>query len=652
MKHINLFIFLFITTLTFSQNNFNSESLTVTRADLETNVFEKDSTANALVIYEIGNSHIDKESFNLKTKITKKLKFLNRKGFEKATIQLYLYNNKKLKERIKNIRATTYNLEDNNITKTSLEPTGIFREKYNDNFTIVKFTFPNIKEGSVVTYSYSIESPFVQKYKEWYFQDDIPKLHSEYKTSIPGNYEYNIKLVGLLPLESQKQDIEHNCIIAGSGASANCALTTFVMNDIPAFIEEDYMTTKDNYLARIEYELKVVRRFDGTTNKITKSWESADKELNSHENIGKQLKRINTVKNVIPESIAEISDPLEKAQAIYTFVQENYAWNKNNRTNNDDIKELIDHKSGSAFEINMLLHNLLKYHKIEVTPILLSTRENGFATKVYPVITGFNYIITKAIINEKEYLLDGTDRHLAFGEIPFRCLNHYGRAIDFKNGSYWTDIKAAKTSAIQQQITLKITEHDSIIGTVKSKFTGYHSLSKKRRYFDNKTEYIESLEDRNATVEIKNHVIESNGRADEKFQETYDIKFIDNNVVEDKTYLDPFITKFFDKNPFKLQERTYPIDFGYKDAYLYSFKIDLGNAYEVIDVPKDVSVSLPNNKGQFIFTTKSSDNEFTIFFKINFKEAVYDPEYYSYIKAFMSKIVEIQNNTLIVLKKK
>ncbi|MCF6296684.1 MAG: DUF3857 and transglutaminase domain-containing protein [Flavobacteriaceae bacterium] len=651
MKRINLFIFLFITTLTFSQSNFNSESLTVTRADLEINVFEKDSTANALFIYELGNSYIDKESFNLKTKITKKLKFLNRKGFEKATILLYLYNNKKLKERIKNIRATTYNLEDNNITKTSLEPTGIFREKYNDNLTIVKLTFPNIKEGSVVTYSYTIESPFIFKYKEWYFQDDIPKLHSEYKTSIPVNYEYNIKLVGLLPLDDEKKSIKHHCI-ESRFSSGDCAITTYIMKDIPAFIEEDYITTKDNYLARIEYELKVVRQFDGTTNKITKSWESADKELNSHKNIGKQLKRINTVKNVIPESIAQISDPLEKAQAIYTFVQKNYAWNKKNRTNSDDIKELIDRKSGSAFEINILLHNLLKYHKIEVTPILLSTRENGFVTKVYPVITDFNYIITKVIIDGKEYLLDGTDKHLAFGEIPFKCLNHYGRAIDFKNGSYWTDIKATKPSVIQQQITLKITAQDSIIGTVKSKFTGYHSLSKKRHYFDNNTEYVENLEDRNATVEINNHAIESNGRADEKFQETYGIKFIDNNVVADKTYLDPFLTKFFDKNPFNLQERTYPIDFGYKDAYLYSFKIDLGDAYEIIDAPENVSISLPDNKGQLIFTTKNSGNEFTLFFKINFKEAVYGPEYYSYIKAFMSKIVDIQNNTLIVLKKK
>ncbi|WP_276205018.1 hypothetical protein [Flavivirga aquatica] len=43
------------------------------------------------------------------------------------------------------------------------------------------------------------------------------------------------------------------------------------MKDIPAFIEEDYMTSESNYLIRIDYELKTFKGFDGVINDYTKT---------------------------------------------------------------------------------------------------------------------------------------------------------------------------------------------------------------------------------------------------------------------------------------------------------------------------------------------------------------------------------------------
>src|SRR5690606_14567571 len=95
---------------------------------------------------------------------------------------------------------------------------------------------------------------------------------------------------------------------------------------------------------------------------------------------------------------------------------------------------------GNVSSINILLHNLLEETGIDVKPVLLSTRNNGFATKIFPVISEFNYLIVHANINNETFFLDATDKYLSFGEIPFRCLNQYGRLLDFKNGSDWIDI--------------------------------------------------------------------------------------------------------------------------------------------------------------------------------------------------------------------
>src|SRR5690606_4326818 len=148
---------------------------------------------------------------------------------------IYLYNNQNRSEKVTKIIGTTYNLIDGEVVKINLNEKDIFREKLDDNHTIVKFTLPNIKEGSVITYSYTLTSPFMFNYKGWNFQDDIPKLYSEYEASIPGNWQYNTKLVGNKTLFKNESKINKDCLIVFNGGKADCAHSIYVMKDIPAF---------------------------------------------------------------------------------------------------------------------------------------------------------------------------------------------------------------------------------------------------------------------------------------------------------------------------------------------------------------------------------------------------------------------------------
>ena len=656
MKKTLILLILFSFVKINAQSNFDAASFKVTKGDLETNTYPQDSIANALVIYEEGNSFIDKKTFKLVTEIKRKIKIFNKdNASDKATIEVFLYKSdqKSRKEKIKNIEATTYNLVDNKVVRTKLNTSEIFEDEYNKNNTIVKFTMPNIKDGSVITYSYTLESPFLYKYHDWRFQSDIPTIFSKYKTSIPGNYNYNIRLVGFQKLSEEKTVRERECLLAFNGFTADCAVTTYIMRDIPAYIEEDYVTSKDNYLSMIDYELKTYTDFEGIKHHYTKTWKTADKELKLNANIGKQLGKVSITKDLFNSSKLNEANSLEKAKAIYQYVQNTYTWNNEHMLFKDvSVKNLIKNKSGKASEINILLHNILKINNFKVKPILLSTRKNGFATKLYPVISDFNYLIVEANIDGKLYLLDATDKYLSFGEIPFKCLNGYGRLLDFKNGSQWVDIKAERNSTIQHQIKLNLSDEGGLHGYINSRYLGYHALPKKKAYFSNSSKYLEDFENNYNFIDIIEHTVKSNARSDEKFQEFYKIEMNDLNIVDDIIYLDPFIFKFFTKNPFQLQQRTYPVDFGYKDSFTYSIEIDLHNLYDVIETPKDFIVKLPDDSGDFRFATKVFDNKLTLNFKIDFKKALYSAQYYNSLKEFMAKVVDTQTKTLIVLKKK
>ncbi len=648
MKQIVVFLTLASYLNLFSQSSFNSESYRVTLGDIETNIFKKDTTANALVIFEQGNSYVDPNDYDLRTEVKYKIKILNREGFDKATVSIPLFKSKNSSVRISDISATTYNKINGEVIKSQLDENAIFKEKHDDHFTLVKFTLPNIKPGSVITYSYKLKSPFMYKYKEWEFQSSIPKLYSEYKTSIPANWLYHIKLVGFKKLDIETSEIKKTCLEHARGAYADCSESVYAMKDIPAFIEEDYMTTKDNYLARIEYELETFKGFDGTVNHYTKSWEDVDREIRTDKEIGKQLKKKVDPALILNEGILNEVEPLIQVKSVYNHIQNNYTWNNKYRIFKDvSIKNLIQEKSGNVSSINILLHNILKELGHDVNPVLASTRNHGHITKMFPVISDFNYLIVQVKVNGKAYLLDATDPLLNFGQLPFRCLNSYGRLMDFKNGSSWIDIATNKSSlyAIRNELTL--TKDKSITGSYSSNFTGQHGLNHKKRYKSNS--YLDKLRDKYPNVTIENFNVDIN----ENFKQTFDFTLDDVDFSGQNLYLNPFTFPIFKENPFKLQERTYPIDFGYKDSFLYSVKINFDpKIYDVIDLPKKTILKVPNNVALIVISTTVFEKSINLNFKLDFKEPIYSSNYYPYLKELLNKAVDLQTNSLIVLKKR
>ncbi len=649
-----LLFFLLSFIIANAQNNFNTNNLVVSKNDLAINEFPQDSTANAFYIYEKGYSRVENGgNYDLLTDYQAKIKFLNKKDLHKATVQIFLYNNDKEKERIKNIKAHTYNLDrNNNIVKKSVTPTTIYKERYNDHYTIVKFTFPDVQPGSVITYTYQKESPFIFNFEGWDFQDDIPKLYSEYQSDLPGNYIYNIKLVGNLMLDYNDSKLIKNCITINGYGSAHCARNIYKMKNIPAFIEENYLTSKKNYLSRVAYELSTYKGFDGTVKKYTKSWKDVDRDLKNHISVGVQLKKINAVKNILPIGITSKKHSLAKAKEIYQYITNHYTWDKKLGIYNDiSVRDMIKNKTGNVSEINILLHNVLKQQKFAVTPVLLSTRENGFATQVHPVLTDFNYQIVRLSIDGKDYLLDATEKALPFGEVPFRCLNRYGRLLDFKNGSSWIGIKPKIRSFKYYKDSYTINDSLQIKAVSTYAYQGYHAYDKRAELSKySKQKYISNVGNQMEEVTVENVVLNNIDKKEKPFEEviTHSSK-IESNA--DLLFFNPFSKHFFQENPLKLTHRTYPIDFGFKDSFSHLVSITLPEGYIFEELPENKKYSIPSQQASVSLYRKQEGNILQLSLRIDFKSHIYKSKQYESLKTLFSHIIDIQNNTVILIKK-
>ena len=277
-KNYSLLLILF-TTISFSQSKKSTKMGKTTLEELKMDVYEKDSTASAVVLYEHANIYLDKKNdYDTRTDFYYRIKILDASSFDLANVVINLYKKKRAIE----IKAITYNLNEiGGIETNTLSKNQIFTLEESDNWSSKKFTLPNIKVGSVIEYSYSILSPYLGM-KNWFFQSEIPKIKSEFDAAVLGNYKYNIRIVGFLKLDKDDVSIDKNCIfIDGFEKQGACVIYSYGMNDIPAFKEEDYMLSRKNYISHLAFDLKSYTNTRGSVDKYTTTWKEADKKLKS-----------------------------------------------------------------------------------------------------------------------------------------------------------------------------------------------------------------------------------------------------------------------------------------------------------------------------------------------------------------------------------
>tara|TARA_R110000868_G_scaffold87807_2_gene245199 strand:- start:5290 stop:7257 length:1968 start_codon:yes stop_codon:yes gene_type:complete len=617
--------------------------------------YEKDTTANAIVLYEKGDNYFD--VINNKIQIVKKyhvkIKILNDRGFDEGNIAIPFYHSENASERIEDIKGITHN----GSVKTRLLKSQIYSTDVYERVTEKRFAFPNIKIGSILEYSYTLITPYIYNFKGWDFQSNIPKLYSEFNAKIPGNYQYNRSLIGDLKLDINEADIKKECFkIPGYSKDADCEILKYAMKNIPAFKEEeDYMLAASNYISRIDFELSIHYALNGTIDKYTKSWKDVDKEFKTDRDIGRQLTKIDFFEKNVPEKLLTEGDELERAKNIYAFIQNHYTWNEKYGIYRDiRVKEAFADKRGSVGEINISLINLLNAAGIKTNLMLLSTRNNGLPKKTHPVISDFNYLVAKLEIEGKTYLLDASDKFNPFGMLPFKCLNYYGRVMDFKNDSYWYDITIDEKSRqyIKTQISFDLNTNTAI-GVFDEINSGYNAIHKKRILSQQtEEEYLDSYENSSLgnfnVVSYKYNEEESNTKkTSERFN--YEIENIINNDI---VFLNPFFIRFFSKNPFSLEERNYPIDFGYKRNYTYLATIIIPEGYEVQELPENKMVALEKDEIALRFTCATAKDQITLSFNLSLKDSHYLPDYYLALKELFRHVINIQDNAIIVLKKK
>ena len=654
---LNLLIVSLITTAAVAQNfqygNFTQEEINMKR-------YKNDTSAHAVVLQEFGVTRIDvvaDDNIKIIHEYHVKIKIFDSKSFDKGTIEIPFYvEGDNVREQVDDVKGiTTYQDENGSVHRSELDPTKIISVKESKYWSNIKFAMPNVRNGCIVEYKYRLVSPIWERFPSWHFQDDIPKVYSEYEVHIPAFWTYNASIRGALALTKTTSELEKSCFTM-HGASCDCSHLNYGMADIPAFIEEDNMTAPKNFQSAISFNLSQwINPYTGAVNKVAKEWKDVDYNLKHADYFGSQVRKKDALKTYIAPVIAGKVTPLEKAQAVYAYIQKNIKWNDHNSRGSDDgIRKAMDNHTGNAADINLALVNALNSAGINTEAVLLSTRSNGLINRIYPVEREFNYVIARAAIDKDTFLLDATDPMLSFGMPPLRCLNDQGRVMSMEKPSYWIDLvaKHRKTSTTAFDLTLQ--SNGKLKGTITTYSSGYEGYEKRKaiKKFNSTDEFIENLDERLTKVKILKSDIINLDSLDQPLTERYEVE-IDayDNLNHNRLAFNPFLFDRVTANPFKLAERNYPVDWGMPSDSRFILNMHLPAEYVIESSPVGVAVSLPNRGGKFITDFTGEGSNFTFSNVIQFNKSVYAPEEYPYLKEIYNKIIAAQKAEIVFKKK-
>ncbi|EGK03271.1 MULTISPECIES: DUF3857 domain-containing protein [Dysgonomonas] len=646
------FLLFHITMSLFSQADYTQEAGKVTQYEMSMTEYEKDKDAEALVIYDLGKYYFQGDNtrgFLLRMEKRIKIKILKQAGVKYANFEIPYYMEGMDWENIEDIQATTYNFEDGQLKKTELINKNIFEEKINENLQVKKIALADVREGSVIEFSYKVSTPYFFNMRKWDFQGSIPVIQSQLKYRAMPYYEYTYILKGANKLDEMTSKTLNDEIRFGRLVYKEVEYT-FGMKDIPAFRDEEFITSAQDYMISLNFQLSKIYYPTGGKREIMTTWPAMCDDFLKNSDFGKYIRNSEKEGKKVIATLDLTDKPvIDKIDIITQYVKSKYNWDGNNgKYAQVGLSDFLKQQKGNVGNINLFLVGLLQAAGVDVYPVVLSTRKNGAISKGHPFQQFFNYVIAMVKVEDKIYFIDATEPLLYFSDLPERCLNIEGLIIKPKSEE-WAVIRQKALSIGQKDFTLKILPEEGKMA-VDAKYIGTGLNAYKYRTIhlgkdNNLSAYLKN--DNN--IEVKDDKIEvvPVDRLSKPFvfSFSFDAPLENNN---NKLFLNPFCNLSISENPFKQTSRSNLVDMVYIRGDIYRSTIEIPEGYKVEYIPESLSVD--DNLIAINYAIERDSSKIMVSAGYNLKQSVYQAKDYNSLKMSFANMIKKFSEMIVLVK--
>jgi len=652
----------------FGQDLQNLKFGKISVADFAVSSLSSDTGASAIIIKDYGKTEFTGSShgfFDIVFTRNIRVKIVNNNGFGIAEYKILLFNNRKgVAEKITELKGSTYNMVNGSIQETKLDPKTVFEEKVSRNHNQAKFTMPALKAGSIYELSYTVKSNYFFDPPTWNFQHEYPCLWSEYEVTIPSMFHYLTKTRGDDHFDVKKTESteQHYFVHESGGAietdnymSVSCTSfrTRWIKKNVPALKPQPYISTIENYLSNISFELSFFQQNETDEKQLEMpTWDVQSRVLLNSNDFGIELSQDNywmdeDVKNVADGAL----NSEEEIRKIYDFVRDNFlCTDYSSMYVETSLRDVYKKRAGNVAELNLLLVAMLRHRHILADPAILSTRDNGVASKDYPLLYEYNYLICVAHVGSAIYKLDASSPFNSFNKLPVNCYNWGARIINEQHPDY---LMISPDSVSEARTTNAMFINDD-----KGNFTGSittiygNEQSADIRSTVKKTsskEFFKTIQTSYTDMNVSNEGFDSLNRPDHPLILHYDLD-PKNMKSSDILYFNPVLGPSFETNPFAVAERMYPVEMSSKMDYLYLLTMEIPKGFQVDELPKSVRVKFNENEGFFEYLIQKNPDNIQMKVHLKFNRATFPTEEYANLREFFAFVVKKESEQIVFKK--
>ena len=621
-----------------------------TKQELDMKVYEPDTTARAVYLCDYGDVYYQYSNtigFYIEYNYTKRIKVLKPEGVGLADVNILFSDG----ESVRGLEANAYNEENGKVVKTQLEKKKVFEEKLGAKHKLVKFAIPNVKEGTILEYKYTLHSPLVHKLNDWVAQKSIPVISSRLDIIIPEYFIVNVSQQGVFPLVTDVKD--DGCkfsVITGWGTTEalTCAARRYKIegDNIPALDNEPFVWSHRDYQAMVEFEFSGTA-FPGEMLKtISTTWSDVEKTLKEDEEFpmamgcpyDKEIKQL---------GISETMPVEERVVALMNLLHSKMKWNGKRTWYAADVKKAISAGVGSSGDMNFIFMSMLRKCGISCAPVVLSSRSNGRMPMLRASLERLSDMVVRYVDGNTLHYIDASDKDAYIDALPADERVERARVI---GEDAWADISDLSKNQLSKTITSTLSADGTLQGMKRSARSGIFSWIF-RRNFKSESDSIKYVEDlkKNNDFEVESFsttgLNEYGNRVVDivKFSKTVD-------VADDRIYFNPMVVLDEKDNPFVQEKRIFPVELSCTQSVNIISSITLPDGYEVEELPQSGALKFNDGTCSCQYLLKQVGNQLQLLYKLNIGRQFFEASEYEDLKNFYQAVVE-KNNQMVVLKK-
>jgi hypothetical protein len=642
--------------------------------------YAADKDASAVILFDFGSVYIDGDQ-NVVYQRHRRIKILKPDGFLWGHHEIPYYT-RPISQYVRGIEGMTVILPATGSEKIyKFDPSTLIVEMVSSGKNKIRFTLPALEAGAVIEYRYEIvsENPTQLQYwdyqttselkrsssveyrydiiadqpglvPDWEFQTSESVLWSEYNLRVPEFLEYAYVVSSNQPFHLSTS-VEY---VDGPSRFHRGKAFRWVRKDMPAIREEPFITTMQDYISKITFQLAAWYHPQGIRIQVLDTWQELVDRLARARELGGQISPRRSIRRITSSLTETLTDPVQILEKVHDYVRTTVSWNgQYGIFTSDRVDRIHDSKTGNSADIGLLLVSMLRAADLDAHPLLLSTRDNGRIQNLYPMRDQFNHVIAHVAIDGDTYLLDATNPLYPINVLPYNTLNVRGLLI--KRGELtWVPLEPSVTYSRNIWGTIDLDNDAILTARIQVSDDGYAAVSTRRMIQrDGEIALVQSL------LGNQDIIITVDSLAIIGMQEVYDpletfIEFSSDDHVETDDslfYMIPTLMARINENPFTLENRTYPVDFAFLRESLFHVHISVPDEYEIVSLPQ--SIDLSQRDGSTFYTREVTYNNGVISYQRSFaiNKTLYLPGEYRRLRGFFNQVVAMESQKIVFSRK-